>query len=72
MSIEKKSFGTLSDGREVTLYTLENKNGLTLETIPYGCRIVRLLTKDRNGVKGDVVLGHNTLEEYLGGNFRCV
>ena len=70
MSIEKKSFGTLSDGREVTLYTLENKNGLTLETIPYGCRIVRLLTKDRNGVKGDVVLGHNTLEEYLGGNFQ--
>ena len=70
MSIEKKSFVTLSDGREVTLYTLENKNGLTLETIPYGCRIVRLLTKDRNGVKGDVVLGHNTLEEYLGGNFQ--
>ena len=33
MSIEKKSFGTLSDGREVTLYTLENKNGLTLDPL---------------------------------------
>lgn len=70
MSVEKKLYGKLPDGREVELYTLKNADGMTLETIPYGCRIIRLLTKDKKGNLGDVILGHRTLEEYLGGNFQ--
>lgn len=63
-------FGTLPDGREVYAYTLKNQNGTTLEVIPFGCRIIKLLTKDRNGQLGDVVLGHRTLEEYYGNDFH--
>ena len=70
MSITKSVFGTLPSGETVALYTLQNAAGVTLEVIPYGCRIVKLLTPDRNGALGDVVLGHATLGEYGGSNFQ--
>ena len=70
MSVEKTVFGRLPDGREVPVYTLKNAGGMTLVTTPYGCRIVQLWVPDRNGVLGDVVLGHRTLEEYFGSNFQ--
>ncbi len=31
----------------------------------FGCRVMKLFVPDRNGVMGDVVLGYNTIEEYL-------
>ena len=65
MSVEKKPFGVLPDGRAVELYTLKNSSGTTVETMPYGCRLVKILTPDRNGLWGDIVIGHNTFEEYL-------
>ena len=65
MSIEKKVFGTLPDGREVDLYILKNAAGFTVEVIPYGCRLAKVLAPDRNGRFGDVVIGHDTLEGYL-------
>lgn len=70
MSIEKTTFGTLPDGREATLYTLESPNGMVLAVTDYGCRIHRLLVKDRAGRLGDIVLGHRTLPEYSGANFQ--
>ena len=70
MSIAKSVFGTLPSGQTVELYTLQNASGTTLVLTPYGCRIVKLLVSDRDGVPGDVVLGHATLEEYLGANFQ--
>lgn len=70
MPVSSKIFGKLPDGREAKLYTLKNANGTTLEVTDFGCRVVRLLVKDRNGVFGDVVLGHRTLEEYFGNNFQ--
>lgn len=70
MTVTKKLFGTLPDGREVPVYTLRNKEGMTLEVIPFGCRIVRLFTKDKNGELGNIVLGHRTLEEYSGNDYH--
>lgn len=70
MAITKTTFGTLPDGREAALYTLQNANGTTLEVTDYGCRIHRLLVKDRSGQLGDMVLGHRTLLEYFGANFH--
>lgn len=64
MSLTKSYFETLDPQRRVEKYTLENKNGMILEVIPYGCRIVKLLTKDKNGQLGDVILGHATIEDY--------
>lgn len=64
-----KPFGTLPDGRQASLYTLQN-NGMTLTVTDYGCRVVSLLVPDKSGVPGDVVLGHRTLPEYFGSNFQ--
>ncbi|MGX8702415.1 aldose epimerase family protein [Caproiciproducens sp.] len=65
MSIEKSVFGKLPDGTVIDSYTLRNRGGMTAQVITYGCRIVRLLTADRKGNFGDVVLGHDTLDGYL-------
>lgn len=74
MSANIAEFGTLPNGKKAEQCTLENKNGTTLVVTNYGCRILKLLTKDKYGVLGDVVLGHRTLEEYFGANYQgaCV
>lgn len=65
MSITKKSFGFMPDGREVFLYTLDNNKNLRAEIINYGGIIKSLFVKDKNGEYKDVVLGRDTIEEYL-------
>lgn len=66
MEIERATFGVLPDGREVDRYTIRNNRGMEVEVITYGAIItaVRLPGKHREPV--DVVLGFDTLEEYLG------
>ncbi len=59
MNISKRPFGVLADGREVTCWTLDN--GLVqAEVLDYGVTIRTLLV---DGV--DVVLGYDTIEEYV-------
>lgn len=70
MSIEKKPFGQLPDGKAADLYILKNQSGATLQVTPYGCRVISLLMPDKNGVLGDVVLGHRTLPEYFCANYQ--
>lgn len=65
MSIEKGLFGTAPCGRAVENIILKNANGTELEVISYGCRVRRLKTRDRNGNLADVVLGFDTLAEYM-------
>jgi aldose 1-epimerase len=65
MSIERSIFGKMPDGTPVDCYTLRNTRGMTAEIMTYGCRIIKLLTPDRAGHFGDVVLGYDTLTEYL-------
>jgi aldose 1-epimerase len=65
--IEKKSFGKLSDGREVALYTLTNASGSQAKIINYGATVVALSVPDRNGKIEDVVLGYDSLQGYVDG-----
>ncbi len=64
MAITKKVFGKTSDGKQVTSYTLKNKNGMEAEFIDYGAILVKLWVPDKNGKKADVVLGYDTVAEY--------
>lgn len=64
-SITMTSFGRIKDGREATLYSLVNANGLRADITNYGAIIVRLFTPDRAGRMDDVVLGYNTVEDYV-------
>ena len=74
MSLGQKKFGILPDGTRVDLFTLQNASGMKMEVIPYGCRIVSLWVPDKHGKSENVVLGHDTLEEYLlpGDYLGCV
>ena len=64
MAILKRDFG-VTDGQEVYLYTLTNDRGLEVSIMNYGGAVVSLKAPDRNGLFGDVVLGFETLEEYV-------
>jgi aldose 1-epimerase len=64
VGITEKHFG-VANGREVSLYTLTNERGFEVSITNYGGAVVSLLAPDRNGSLGDVVLGFETLAEYV-------
>jgi aldose 1-epimerase len=64
-TITVEKWGTLPDGREVSLFTLDNHIGLRVRISNYGATIVSMETPDNKGVVADIVLGYDTLEEYL-------
>lgn len=66
--MKKQPFGKTADGQAVDLYTLTNPNGLEAAITNYGGIVVRLKTPDRNGQLADVVLGFDTLDDYLKGH----
>jgi aldose 1-epimerase len=59
------SFGRLKDGREAYKYTLTNPNGLEVEITNYGAILVALRVPDANHDTDDIVLGYDTLHEYV-------
>lgn len=65
MTISKQLFGTLDDGTEVFSWTLTNENGLRAEVMDYGATIRSIIVPDKTGNPVDVVLGYDTLEEYV-------
>ena len=65
MTISKRAFGTLCDGTQVSCWTLTNENGLQAEVLDYGVTIRAIIVPDKNGNPVDVVLGYDTLEEYV-------
>ena len=64
--ISNQSFGHLPDGRAVDLYTLRSAI-LTASITTYGGRVVSLEAPDRAGKRDDVVLGYDTVAEYVDG-----
>jgi len=66
--VKMRHYGNLGDGTEVTLVTLNNSNGIELDIISYGGIITRMLVPDAGGELGDIVLGLDTLEDYVTSN----
>jgi len=64
MSISKKDFGKLSDGRNVEIFTLINANGIKARLMTLGATIVSLETPDKDGNMADITLGFDTPGEY--------
>jgi len=65
MSIIKEKFGITPDGKEIYSYVLDNEKNIKAEILNYGGIIRSLWIKNKNGEYVDVVLGRDTLEEYL-------
>ena len=66
--LEEATFKTELNGKAVELFTLNNTNGTTLQITNYGGRIINLWTPDKNGDFEDIVVGYETLAEYLKSN----
>ncbi|MDH6365733.1 aldose 1-epimerase [Enterococcus sp. PF1-24] len=62
--MKKELFGKLANDQEVHLYTIETDT-LKLTASDLGGLIVKLEVPDKNGVWRDVVLGFDTLNDYL-------
>ncbi|HYE87473.1 MAG TPA: aldose epimerase family protein [Vicinamibacterales bacterium] len=65
--MKRESFGSV-EGKTIERFTLTNKHGVELQAITYGGIITALKTPDRAGTIGDIVLGFDSLEGYLGGH----
>lgn len=69
--MEKKAFvrpfGTLPSGEEVREITLKNER-LSCQILTFGATLRALSVPNRGGEMVDVVLGYDTLEEYLAGD----
>ena len=65
---QKKLFEKVIDGKPVSLYFLENKNGMKVSLTNYGGKIVNAWIPDRNGKLADIILGFNTIDEYVKGS----
>lgn len=66
MAVETKLFGRSKDGKDITLYTITNANGMQADVTNLGAILVNLLVPGKDGKKDDVVLGFDTAEEYYG------
>ncbi len=65
MNIGTTSFGVTPAGEEITLFALDNSNGMRVEILNYGAILHALTVPDRKGQPADVLLGQADLEHYL-------
>jgi len=66
--IPEESFKGVHHGKQTSLHTLKNKNGLVAQITNYGGIIVSIQVPDRNGKLADIVQGYDTIGEYINGN----
>lgn len=66
--VQREPFGQTPEGTSVERITLINAHGMEVQAMTYGGIILRLRVPDRAGVPGDVVLGYDSLADYLAVN----
>lgn len=64
MSIRKENFGKTEEGKKATLYTMTNKNGMSVSVSDFGAAIVSIKVPDRDGNIDDVALGFPSVKGY--------
>jgi len=65
MNVHTESFGRTPEGEEVFLYALTSVKGLRARIMNYGAIIVSMEVPDRHGKLGDVLLGYDSLDQYI-------
>lgn len=65
MSVKKEIFGIHPSGKEVYKFEIVNKQGMKAVITNFGAILISLFVKDKKGNFQDVVLGYDSLEEYL-------
>lgn len=62
--LTSQPYGNLA-GTEIVQYTLTNPDGMIVKVLNYGGVITDIITKDKDGTPGNVVLSYDTLAGYL-------
>ncbi len=62
--ITERPFG-IFEGKPVIEYTITNKNGMQVSFLNYGATITKIITKDKQGNLGNVLVGYDSFDEYL-------
>ncbi len=65
MSVKRESFGFMPDGKEIYKYILENDAGTQVHVLTLGATLQSILFPDQKGEMTDVLLGFDTVEDYL-------
>lgn len=65
MKLTTDLFGKLKDGREATLFTIENDNNITVKITNYGAIITSVEMSGKDGKSENIVCGFDKLETYL-------
>jgi len=60
-----RTFGQMPDGRVVSAVTLTNHHGMAVTVITLGASLQAVIVPDAKGNKGDILLGHAALDQYL-------
>jgi aldose 1-epimerase len=66
--VNEATFGVAPDGQQVSVYTLTNANGVEARVTNYGGIVLSLRVPDRDGELDDVVLGFDSLDNYVAGH----
>lgn len=61
----KENFVTTISGKQTNLYVLHNKKGMEVCVTNFGGRIVSIMVPDKNGKMQDVVLGFDSVQDYI-------
>lgn len=63
-TITSELFGTTSDGRAVTRYTMKNSAAMRVSVLDYGCTVQSIAVPDAAGRLTEVVLGYDDVDSY--------
>ena len=63
--LNPKNFQAEVNGKQTQLYTLTNANGMEVCITNFGGRIVSIMVPDKNGEMKDVVLGFESIADYI-------
>ncbi len=63
--LNEKAFSTQFEGKKISLYTLESKNGLIIQVTNFGSRVVSIWAQDKNGKYDDVAVGYENIDKYI-------
>ncbi|MFN0256690.1 aldose epimerase family protein [Pedobacter ureilyticus] len=61
----KNTFDTVINDKKVDIYHLKNKNGIKAFFTNFGARITSLIVPDKDGKMTDVVVGFNSIRDYV-------
>src|SRR5512141_2066418 len=69
MSLEQKFCFKNSQGEDIYLFLLSNKNGTIISITNYGAIVTSFKVKKKDGSCNDIVLGFDEVKDYLSENY---